>query len=98
MAERTIRMPETLCPYCQHPLDACTPPFGLDSPSPGDLSICIQCGGFLEIAPDLKMQALEESKLLHIRMIDPEGFKLLMTMRQAVLKVRQNHANGGDRP
>lgn len=97
MPERTFRMPETTCPHCQHTLSACSPPSGLDSPSPGDLSICIQCGGFLEIASDLTMQALEDGKLLHIRTTDPSGFATLMVMREAVLKVQKDRVKGGDR-
>lgn len=94
---RSIHTPESSCPYCDYKLNACSPPDSLDSPSPGDLSVCINCGGLLELKRDLTVQALEESKLLQIRFADPEVFAALMKVRGAILSVQENCLKGGDR-
>ncbi len=93
---RTIHTPENSCPYCNHVLDACSPPGGLDSPSPGDLSVCIKCGGLLELKKDLTVQALEEGKLLQFRFADPKGFATLMQLRNGILSLQKNRVKGGD--
>lgn len=96
-ASRTIHTPENSCPYCNHVFNACSPPSGLDSPSPGDLSVCIHCGGLLELKKDLTVQALEEKKLMQIRFADPEAFAVLMKVRDGVLSIQKERVKGGDR-
>ncbi|MBN1625009.1 MAG: hypothetical protein JW944_00680 [Deltaproteobacteria bacterium] len=54
---KTTRLDEFKCPWCGYALDAVS---NADinenfSPKPGDLSICINCGGWLEFADDMKL-------------------------------------------
>lgn len=51
-------MPKDRCPVCAHPFDDATDAFGNARPKPGDLSLCIQCGSFLEFRFDLTVREL----------------------------------------
>jgi hypothetical protein len=74
-------------------MDACTYPFGLHSPSPGDLSICIKCSGFLQFDTRLHLQKLEQEALVQIMAEDPEAYAQLIQLQAA-----SQQARGGDRP
>lgn len=52
-------MPETACPFCGYKLNAATDvKFTGAKPSPGDISVCIECTSFLRFNGDLKLEAL----------------------------------------
>lgn len=85
---RTIRTPEKACPHCGYGLDAHSIPFSLDTPSEGDLSVCINCGGLLEFGKSMKVHALSEEMLIQVILEDPEAYAVLMAHREAVLKAK----------
>lgn len=55
---RNHDMPKDRCPVCAHGFDDATDAFGNRRPKPGDLSMCIQCGSFLEFRFDLTTREL----------------------------------------
>ena len=94
---RDFHVPANKCPHCQKCLDACfTPPDSLDSPSPGDPSVCIGCGGFLVFEQGLQIRALTEGELLQIMLSDSEAYETLLKARNAVLEMKAGH-KGCDR-
>lgn len=45
-----------LCPHCGHTLDAASAMDGSDlTPNPGDMSVCISCGEFLEFDKEMTL-------------------------------------------
>lgn len=66
------------CPYCKHKLDAATEAFGDKDtlPMPGDVSVCIKCGGFLRYTKDMSLRKLEHDEFVHVLEIE-EKIKLL---------------------
>lgn len=61
---RTTRVPDSLCPHCGWATSAATAFSGKhDEPSPGDLSLCLNCG-----APSLFTETL------HLRKLTPQEF------------------------
>jgi hypothetical protein len=54
----TSEVPEDQCPFCQHHLDRVTasPTTPHATPLPGDITVCIQCGGLLIFGPELKVR------------------------------------------
>lgn len=49
------RVPLQQCPWCAARLDAVSGPDGL-MPRPGDLTICLYCGGVSEFTENLELQ------------------------------------------
>lgn len=88
---RQFAMPESTCPHCQLSLNRCTDPSGLDSPNPGDVSICICCAGLLKYGPNLELQKLEEIELNKMATENPDGFLQLMRIRSAVEAVKDEN-------
>lgn len=86
-------MPANVCPYCQYELDACSDPINLNSPSPGDFSVCIKCGGFLQFKTDLTVQAAELSTLFTLSIKQPNEYKTLLQMSQIAKDIQER-----DRP
>jgi hypothetical protein len=70
-------------------MDACTAPSGLDSPGPGDLSICIQCSGFLVFDVALKLQKLEPEQEFQLALKDPAAYAELMKLRSSVREIKE---------
>lgn len=58
------RVPPCLCPWCGYMSDAVTSveKNGIQ-PKPGDISMCINCGGLLIFRPDMTMRKIEEADL-----------------------------------
>ena len=55
------------CPYCGYELDGATSPRDQSMmPSPGDVSICIECGGICLFTADLRLRkpTLEEDSTI----------------------------------
>ncbi|WP_106256183.1 hypothetical protein [Stenomitos frigidus] len=86
---RTIRTPENLCPHCGYKLDACSVPFSLDSPSVGDLSVCIDCAGLLQFGKGLVVQALAQDVILDLMLTDPSTYAQLMQFQAAALAAKE---------
>lgn len=59
--ENTHHTPESKCPYCGHKLDAVSNMSGDTGPSPGDASMCIACGEFLEFDQDMLPITMSET-------------------------------------
>ncbi len=94
---REFRLPESGCPHCQKRLDGCFAlPGSLDSPSVGDVTVCIGCGGFLILDQGLQVRALTEGELLQIMLSQPSVYDQLVKSRNAVLSVHAD-TRGGDR-
>lgn len=77
---RRFRTPEAGCPHCRQVLDALANPLSLHSPSPGDLSVCLVCGGLLELNADLTVKALDAATLLVVQREDPAAYAQLLRM------------------
>jgi hypothetical protein len=66
---KTTRLQDTsACPYCAHKLDAATagPANPKAVPSPGDGTICIECGGVLIFAEGLTVRRPTPDELAEI--------------------------------
>lgn len=100
---RDFQMPKSACPWCGHEMDYATTPFGLDSPSAGDLSICIRCAGFLVFDTKLQLQKLEPTALPEIGSQDFEAYMKLINLQSVVRqankalnkKAKRNDRGGG---
>lgn len=54
-----MRLPESHCPACGYLMDAATPvDGGKDGPTPGDFSVCLNCGEMLVYEAGLKLRKL----------------------------------------
>lgn len=63
------RIPKQVCPYCARPLDATGPIPGSDNqaPAPGDVTLCLRCGGLAIYEADLTMRIPMISELLEMK-------------------------------
>jgi hypothetical protein len=59
---RDTRVPDSACPYCHAVLNMAGS-FGLDSPSPRDLTICIHCKNILKFTQGLALASVSEEEL-----------------------------------
>lgn len=56
MRDNTTKMGTDYCPVCNYRTDSETPADGSDAvPMPGDCSICLSCGAYLQYAPDMAL-------------------------------------------
>lgn len=56
MSDHTTKMGTDHCPVCNYLADSAAPVDDKPAtPMPGDLSICINCGAFLQFAPDMDL-------------------------------------------
>lgn len=86
---RDFFMPKSVCPHCQHTLDGCSDLTNLHSPSPGDFSVCIRCGGFLQFTDGLGVQASELSALFSLAVTQPKEYRILLVMSQGVKEIQE---------
>jgi hypothetical protein len=56
----TVQTPATRCPGCGLVLNAATNLEGANLPVPGDLSVCLGCGGMMRFTDELRVVPLEE--------------------------------------
>lgn len=57
------KVPECACPYCGKVLDDATAVHGQGEkakPTPGDVSLCIDCGGLIEFDQDCKLMKMRD--------------------------------------
>lgn len=80
----SIKMGKDSCPYCGKTLDAATPAFDDSAkPKPGDISICIGCGGSLVFANDMSLREMTQRERERL----PEDIKKqFATLRLAYAK------------
>jgi transcription initiation factor IIE alpha subunit len=82
------RLKYSLCPYCGHAMDAATDVEADARPSPGDIGVCIECGGVLAYTDDLTLRAASQEE---IETLDPKTRELLARM-QAAQRMRRPRA------
>jgi hypothetical protein len=57
------KIPECFCPTCKHPFDRATNGNGIAAaPNPGDVSVCVECGEYLEFNPDMTLRRLPDDE------------------------------------
>jgi len=57
-----IEVPTSKCPSCDAPLDGATDAYGEETPSPGDISICLYCGHLMAFADDMTTRDLTDAE------------------------------------
>ena len=78
--------PPPACPECESVLDAATINEDGAVPSPGDWSVCFECGAILRFTDDLRMRLAEDTDLAST---DDETREHL-TRAQAYVRLRKN--------
>lgn len=76
-------LPPSYCPDCDYgPMDCASNLFGRNAqPKPGDVSICANCGAFLEFDDELQLRTLPLAKLRAL----PKDQRALMHRTRRVL-------------
>jgi hypothetical protein len=76
------RMPDTSCPECGRALSAATHMESAAMPSPGDVSICLYCGEFLEY--DVLLHTVRLSDKVRQDLIEkqPEEWEYMLEMQR----------------
>jgi hypothetical protein len=83
----TTRTAKQSCPGCGYRFDAHSQARDGDAtPQPGDLTVCINCGGALVFGANLRVRPLTEAELSEI---DPATLKLLSDTTAAVLEMQR---------
>jgi hypothetical protein len=61
---KDIVTPKSACPVCRYECDraTCIEDFKVVSVRPGDVSLCINCGAFLQFDASLNLQSLPDSE------------------------------------
>jgi hypothetical protein len=61
------RVPSSLCPVCQHLIDAAT---AVDDspgePEPGDLTVCVECTSFLQFTDTMQVRLMSDKEIEHL--------------------------------
>jgi hypothetical protein len=88
-ADKSAVMPTNYCPICGKKLDRAglvskTGEYG--EPSPGALTVCFGCGGWLVFRKDLSLRKMDAED---IRQIDSETHQMLMTISRAIKEVKE---------
>jgi len=52
------------CPVCHYEMDSSTDPLGNDTPNPGDITICIECGSVLVYGEGLRLVQTWDPEIL----------------------------------
>jgi hypothetical protein len=80
---------DTLCPHCLHPNDLATAVFSNASPSPGDISICMNCQRINHFDQNLKIVALPAEKLMEL-MSNPNQWNSISQVIMTIKQVKKN--------
>jgi hypothetical protein len=86
IAMSEFEVPETSCPWCGHEITHAGDPFGIKRPKPGDISICAQCAGFLQLGTDLSLKKLEPSTEVYLMTNQPEAYANLLHLQSVILE------------
>ena len=84
MSGRTTRLPADACPYCGHPLDAASSRDPQARPSPGDETLCIECGEWLVFGDELRLRKPSDDELVKIG-LDPDAQLVRRAWRNLIL-------------
>jgi hypothetical protein len=60
------RVPESSCPNCGKPLDAAMSTEGDHKPSPGDMTICMDCRHLCAFAEDMRLRELTGDEVVAV--------------------------------
>lgn len=83
MPRPDVYLQPTKCPHCGVKMPLAGDALGAGSgPSPGDYSICIECGGLAEFTEKLELVAADESEL------DADGRANVAEVRAAIASTR----------
>lgn len=80
----TKDLPVSTCPHCQYEMDACTSVDGDAVPKEGDISVCLNCGSFLEFNHELGLDLYPDSNLLDL----PDEMRLQLTRARMLITER----------
>jgi len=76
-----VMVPTALCPHCGYGFDRASVAEGeKKEPRPGDISMCISCGGFLVFTDDIRVRKIEERDWQEL---DAEAMATLLNMSLA---------------
>lgn len=87
-------VPVSLCWNCGHRLDMA---FGMDSPAPGDLTVCINCGEFSEFDSDLRLTKTSETDAEILRDQPANMIAVVHTIRAKFHRNGQQRGGSGTR-
>lgn len=91
----TSVIPESACPYCGLALDRATYYFGEKAPTPGMLTMCIDCGELSEFGPDLRLRPASTDTLARG---DPDEIKVLREAWVSYKEARDAGLNPSAKP
>jgi hypothetical protein len=84
----SIRTRNNVCPWCSTQLTAASEMGGDAEPSPGDLSVCVECGGLLAFTDQLR---LRKATPVDLDDLDPEQRDGLLSAAAAITVRRGMH-------
>lgn len=82
---QAIKIPVQGCPNCGHIADRASGCSG-ESPSEGDVSICLYCGAFLMFTSDLYQRMMGKDDLDRLEKKYPDAWAELMRFRDLIFK------------
>lgn len=81
---RSVRTKQCRCLNCGHEIDAAMPVHDGAKPSPGDVTICIECGHIMAFDHDLTMRALTDAE-----MVEVAGARDIVMAQRALAELRK---------
>lgn len=86
------QVPLSSCTSCGYKMDAATSAQNDGAiPTPGDVTVCINCGAMNEYADDMQLKSLTASELELLKAQNPEGYQLL---KKAQVYIRFQRSTG----
>jgi hypothetical protein len=76
------------CPVCSAPIDSATQVKGMDSPSPGDLTMCFACTALLVFDQPPALHAMTDAELAAL---DEDEYEALRFAREQLLAYKRAH-------
>lgn len=76
MGDSDHKMPGSRCPKCHHRMDGAYNPCGAEAPAPGDITVCINCGGILAFDDALHLRLANDAELKEVS--GREDFKRIL--------------------
>jgi hypothetical protein len=67
-------------------------------PQPGDVALCIYCGGLLRFGPDLVREALTEDDMKELTASNPRLARMLRKAQRIALEVSRHRGPGKPSP
>lgn len=88
IADQDAETPVNYCPICGKKLDRATMVSKTGEsaePTPGALTVCIDCGGWLVFRKDLSLRRMDEQDILAM---DSETHQILRTVSRVVKEIK----------